>query len=203
MWFGAELRRQAGAKGFDLIVRQSRRLAVKTDKPRDSGNLQDFQAVAQRKPHKDVTRKKRHLQFHAPILPAAHAVIERQKMLNGPFEKLLRHTLFVVRAGVGNVPAGLHKLDRQLRSFQIALFRNAWQYHRGSPQDRRIQLRPVSHTAEINITLSTTTTYSYFDRDSADFSASSRGTASPKSSSVPECCFHPFFDAQGRYAFEA
>src|SRR6266566_3925290 len=125
MRFCAELRRQASSKGFNLMVWKSCRPTVETDEPRDARNLQNFQAVPQRQPHKYVTREKRQLQFHPPVLPAAHAVIQRQKILHGSFEELLGHALFMVRASVGNIPAGLHKLRRQLRSFSIVLFHDA------------------------------------------------------------------------------
>src|SRR5437762_5192970 len=203
MGFGAELLHQARAKGFDFSVRKRGGLAVETDKPRDPRNLQDFQAIAQRQTHKHVTRKQRQLQLHAPVLPAPHAVIEWQKVLDGPFEELLRYTLFVVGAGVCNIPVRLRKRHLQVRRLSVVSFRNAFHNHLGSPRNRRIQLRPVSHRAEIDITNLDTKTYSYLARVSADFSASSWGIAFPKFSSVPECCFHPFFDAQGRYALEA
>src|SRR6266550_499876 len=179
MWFGAELRHQAGTKGFDFFVGKSRRLAIERNEPGDAGNLKNHQTIAQRQTHEDVARKKRQLQLHAPVLPATHGVIEWKKMLDGSLQKLLRHSLFVVCTGVGNIPARLHKLHWRLCSLWLVLSRNA--NHHGSPQIRRIQLRPVSHTAEINITPITTTVYSYFDRDPADFSASSGRTSFPKS----------------------
>src|SRR5437667_7804782 len=113
MWFSAEPRRQAGTKGFDFFVGQSRRLAVERYKTRDARNLQNHQAITQRQPHEDVAGKKRQLQLHAPILPATHGVIEWKKILNGSLQELLRYTLFVVRTSVGNIPVGLHKLHRQ------------------------------------------------------------------------------------------
>src|SRR6267143_1662213 len=125
MRFCAQLRRQACAKRFDLFVWQSCRLAVETDKPRDAGNLQNFQTLAQRQAHKHVTRKQRQLQLHPPVLPAPHTVIKRKKILDASFLELLSHTLFVVRAGVRDIPVRLFKCYRQVRRLSIVSFRNA------------------------------------------------------------------------------
>src|SRR2546430_6119354 len=181
MRFRAQLRRQAGAKRFNLFVRQSSRLAVEADEPRDARNLQNLQPLAQRQAHEHVTWKQWQLQLHPPVLPAPYAVIERQKIFDRFFLELQRHTLFVVRAGVRHVPVRLFKCRRQVCRLSHVSFRNAWRYHRRGHRNLRIQLRPVSHRAEIDVTPLTTTTYSYFSRDSTDFSASSRETIFSKS----------------------
>src|SRR5882672_3897059 len=125
MRFCAQPRRKAGAKRFDLFVWESCRLAIETDKPRDARHLQNLQSLAHRQAHKDVTRKQRQLQLYPPVLPAAHAVIKRKKILDGPFVELLSNTYFVVRARVSDIPVRSFKGHKQMRRLSFVSFRNS------------------------------------------------------------------------------
>jgi hypothetical protein len=93
-------------------------------------------------------------------------------MLDRSLQELLGDALFVIRAGVGDVPARLHKIHQKIRHVSIVSFRNAWHIHDRGHQNRQIQLRPVGHKADFNVTVFISTAYSCFERRRPDASSS-------------------------------
>jgi hypothetical protein len=101
---GAKVPAKPGAEDLHLIVSKCSGQSVETHQPHDTGNLQDAQPFRKGKPHKNVTRKERKLQFHATVFPATHRVVEREKMLDRSPTQIRSHSLLMVGAGIGSVP---------------------------------------------------------------------------------------------------
>ena len=75
MRFSTNTARQTIFQPVDFGVRQGRKLPVEPYKADDTRNLQHTQAIDNGHPNKYVSRKKRELQSHSPVLPPAHRFI--------------------------------------------------------------------------------------------------------------------------------
>src|SRR5712664_974196 len=158
MRLGANAVPQTRAQRFDLPLRQGCRYSVEANKLCHSRHLQHLQAVAQRQPHKDVARKQRQLQLHPPVLPAAHRLVHREKMLHRPHPELFRHALLVVGAGVRRVPKQFMETLERFRVSRATT--HAHRCARHSSSHSHLQLRPVTYRAICDLTLLYSTYYS-------------------------------------------
>src|SRR5260370_1244113 len=113
--FGSHAARQALFQPLDFFVRQRRQLSVEPNETNNTWNLQHTQAINRRHAHKYVTREERHLQLHPPIFAAPYGLIDRKKRFDRPLFHLVAHPFFVIRTGVGGIPAQLQANCRRKR----------------------------------------------------------------------------------------
>ena len=76
----------------------------KSDRPR---NLQYLQPVLERDVDEYISREQGEFQFFAAVFPSSYRPVQRQEAGDVAELDLLRHTLFVARAGIEGVPVSL------------------------------------------------------------------------------------------------
>ena len=117
----------AAAQRFDFATGNCSRTIAKRHEADHARQLQHANPVLGIDVHEDVCGKQGEFQFFTPVLPAAHATIQRQKAINAPFIEQLLYPFFVTRAGIDRIPI---RIETRMWRARVAITSRLWPTYR-------------------------------------------------------------------------
>src|ERR1700683_3786441 len=108
---------ESRCQSANLSVGNGGGLALKENESYNPGSQKNAQAVSKIEVHEEIAWEQRHVQFLAAILPAAHAAIYREEVIQSAAFEMPGNELFMSRANRNRVPSlsWLWGLDQSIK----------------------------------------------------------------------------------------